>query len=156
MKIRPLARAEDEVDDLLEEFANVVLEGQVMIGVRRNAPVDHEDIETSLQVAANDAFARLKVEYVVPIDEGIAKQHWLRVDGRCLSPVPEEPEFAALEHDVMRSRTDASFPGQLHGPRNGEQTLPDPLLLREVSTLAIRRDVQQRRLHITSVMSDRE
>src|SRR4051794_3545967 len=102
MEIRPDVFTKDNVDDLLEELADVVLQREAMIGVRRDSPVDHVDIEALFQISLDDALVWLKVEDVVPVDEGVAEHYRFGIERWRLPPVTKKPELALFEHHVVR------------------------------------------------------
>src|SRR4051812_33972685 len=90
--------AEHELDDLGQESANVVLDREVTIAIRRNPPIDQVNVETALEIAPHDALVGLEVEDVMPVDQGVAKDHRLGVGRRCLSAVAKEPERSTFEN----------------------------------------------------------
>ena len=94
-------------------LTSVVFERQAAISIGGNSPVDEIDVEALLQVALDYALVPLKVENVVPIDEGVADEHRLGMDRGRFSPVAEEPEGPICEDDLVWTATDARFARQL-------------------------------------------
>src|SRR3954465_14090434 len=136
------ARAQRLADRRRDLVADVVVEPQVVVGLVRDAPVEHEDVEALLEQELDERVAPAQVEDVGPVDEREDEQDRHRV-AALRAAVAVQGRLAVRPDRVLRRGADRRV--ALGQDRVGELERGDG---RTGETLERRHDDEERRRRV--------
>ena len=94
------------------------------VGGRGDAPVDQVDLEAAGEQLLDHAAVGLQVDDVGPVDQGVADQDRLGVDGGGVAAIAEQAERVFLVDDLGGRGADLDVAGPVDDPGHGEEPAP--------------------------------